>query len=230
MSKPRILCVPRGGGEGVAAEAAQALAAGELVILPTDTVYGLAARADDEEAVRRLLAAKRRPPGRPLPVLLAGAWQLAKVASEVSASVRALAAAFWPGPLTIVVPKAQTVLDLVTARQPTVGVRVPDEPIAQAVLGMVPFAVAVTSANLSDEPTPATARECAKAFGELVAVALEAGPRTGRPSTVVAVEGGKLRVLRAGPITEAQLRAVLAAEGESAGDAAGLCRHRSQRD
>ncbi len=193
--------------EQIAAAAKQALEAGELVIFPTDTVYGLAARADDERAVEGVFAAKRRPADRPLPVLIASAEEIERVASQVSAVVRRLAAAFWPGPLTIVLPKSSAVPDWVTCGSEWVGVRVPDDPIALAILKACPFLVAVTSANLSDEPTPVTGQECASALARPVKVVVEAGPRTSKPSTVVRVEEDGLEILRHGPISRDQLEA-----------------------
>jgi L-threonylcarbamoyladenylate synthase len=209
MTATRIMDLSRCTRKVAALAAVEALEAGELVILPTDTVYGLAARADDEAAVKRVFEAKQRPADRPLPILIPDAEQLERVALAPVPAAKALANAFWPGPLTIVVPRSPVVPGWVTAGATTVGVRVPDDATALLILRMAPFLVAATSANLSDEPTPATARECAQALSKPVAVVIEDGPRPNSPSTVVAVEGAGIIVLRQGPISEEALRAAI---------------------
>ena len=117
------------------AAAAAALRGGELVVFPTETVYGLGAHARDEGAVARIFEVKGRPRFDPLIVHLAEGAELESVAREVPGPARALAAAFWPGPLTLILPKRDDVPDLVTAGHDTVGVRVPAHPVAQALLG-----------------------------------------------------------------------------------------------
>lgn len=190
--------------------AASALAAGKLVIIPTDTVYGIACRADDERAVRALFAAKRRPLSKPLPLLLSDVRALEKVSSELPDGVRKLARAFWPGALTLVVRKSALVSDLLTAGQPTVGVRVPDLPVAIAVLAACDFPVAVTSANISDEQPAVAVEELPAELLEAVAVALDAGRCPGEvPSTVVDVTTVPPRVLRQGPVTEADIESAM---------------------
>lgn len=198
----------------VATAAVEALAAGELVILPTDTVYGLAARADDADAIARLFRAKSRPPDRPLPILLDSIDALQRVAASIDPLARALAEAFWPGPLTIVVPRGEVVPGWVTCGRDTVGVRMPADEVALAVLSRAPFLVAVTSANPSDHPTPGSAQQCAAFLAESPLVVLESGLRTGRASTVVEVRDGIIHVLRRGPIAEADLRRVQVAREE----------------
>ena len=195
--------------EVLAAEAAEVLAAGELVIFPTDTVYGLAARADREHPVAHIFSAKRRPHDRPLPLLLPSADALADVAREVLPAAHALAEAFWPGPLTLVLQRSDHVPSWITAGADTVAVRVPDHPLARLILRMAPFLVAVTSANLSDEPTPSTAAECAASLAEQPALVIEAGELPGTASTVVEVTSAGARVLRPGPVTQDQIDEVL---------------------
>ncbi len=209
MRTPRHLTISADDREAAADAAVEALAAGQLVVLPTDTVYGLAARADDEAAVSRIFQAKRRPPDRPVPILLASFEQFERVAPEASPAARVLAWTFWPGPLTLVVPRPQSVPFWVSGGAATVGLRVPDDATALLVLSRAPFLVAATSANLSDEPTSATAAECADALALAPAVVLEDGPRPNQASTVVAVSDDDVEVLRAGPISLAQLRAAL---------------------
>lgn len=191
-----------------AAEAARVLRAGELVVLPTDTVYGVAA-AIDAAALDRIFAAKQRPPERAVPVLLADAGAAPLVTREFPAAARKLAAAFWPGPLTIVVPRRDDLPPNLT-QLPTVGVRVPDHAVARAILAAAGGALAVTSANRSDEPPACAVADAIAALGERVALFLDGGPCPGGvPSTVITLEDGAPRVLRAGPITEPMLRAAL---------------------
>lgn len=190
------------------AEAARLLRAGELVVLPTDTVYGVAA-AIDVAAIDRIFIAKQRPPERAIPVLLADANAAALVTREFPEAARRLAAAFWPGPLTIAVPRLEHLPHNLT-QLPTVGVRVPDHAATRAVLAAAGGALAVTSANRSDEPPACTVRDAIDALGDRVALYLDGGPcRGGVPSTVVTFEDGEPRVLRPGPISERALRAVL---------------------
>lgn len=195
---------------GAVASAVSALASGELVIIPTDTVYGVACRADDEQAVRALFAAKRRPLSKPLPLLLRDAGALDSVSSELPDRVRKLAKALWPGPLTLVVRKSAAVSDLVTAGQATVGVRVPNLPLATAVLAACDFPVAVTSANISDEQPAVAVEELPVELLEAVAIVLDAGRCPGEvPSTVVDVTTVPPRILRQGPVTEADIESAM---------------------
>ncbi|MEL7675076.1 MAG: L-threonylcarbamoyladenylate synthase [Chloroflexota bacterium] len=191
-----------------AAEAASVLRAGGLVVLPTDTVYGLAA-AIDAAAIDRIFAAKQRPPERAVPVLLADAGAAPLVTSDFPPAARRLAARFWPGPLTIAALRRDDLPPNLT-QLPTVGVRVPDHAATRAVLAAAGGALAVTSANRSDEPPACTVADALAALGERVALYLDGGPCPGGvPSTVIALEGDAPRVLRAGPITEQALRAAL---------------------
>ncbi len=191
---------------GAAARAAEVIGRGGLVVLPTDTVYGVAADVWQPEAVAALYAVKRRPPERAIPVLLADEEDIARVAGSVPEMARRLAAALWPGPLTIVVPKRPDVPEIVSALS-TVGVRIPDHDAARAVIRACGGALAVTSANRSGQPSPLTAREAASALGEGVALVLDGGTCAGgQPSTVVDVGGGELRIVRPGPLDEAALR------------------------
>jgi len=191
-----------------AAEAARVLRAGGLVVLPTDTVYGVAA-AIEAAAIDRIFAAKQRPPERAVPVLLADAGAAPLVTQAFPAAARRLAAAFWPGPLTIAVPRRDDLPPNLT-QLPTVGVRVPDHAAARAILAAAGGALAVTSANRSDEPPACAVADAIAALGERVALYLDGGLCPGGvPSTVIALEDGAPRVLRAGPITEPMLRAAL---------------------
>jgi L-threonylcarbamoyladenylate synthase len=191
------------------ARAAAVIRRGGLIILPTDTVYGVAADLWQPDAVAALYAAKRRPPDRAIPILLSAGSEIDRVAERVPEAARRLAAALWPGPLTIVVPKRPNVPEIVSSL-PTVGVRVPDHDAARAAIRACGGALAVTSANLSDQPSALTAEEAADALGEAVGLVLDGGPAPGgTPSTVVDVTGDTLTVLRSGPVDEAALRAVV---------------------
>jgi L-threonylcarbamoyladenylate synthase len=187
-------------------KAAEVIRAGGLIVLPTDTVYGVAADLWQPEAVAALYAAKKRPPDRAIPVLLAAFDDISIVSNDVPVLARRLAEAFWPGPLTLAVPKRPELPEIITA-YPTVGVRVPDHDRARGVIRACGGALAVTSANLSGQPSPVTAQEAANALGESVDLVLDGGPCPGGvPSTVADVSGGELVIVRAGPLNEAALR------------------------
>ncbi len=193
------------------ARAAEVIRAGGLVILPTDTVYGVAADMWQPQAVAALYAAKQRPPDRAIPILLADLDDMAQVAQDAPEIARRLAEAFWPGPLTIAIPRRPEVPEIVSSL-PTVGVRIPDHAAARAVIRACGGALAVTSANLSDQPSALTAADAARALGEAVALVLDGGRCPGgTPSTVVDVSGGALRVVRPGPLDEATLQRALQA-------------------
>jgi L-threonylcarbamoyladenylate synthase len=188
--------------------AAQVIRAGGLIALPTDTVYGVAADLWQPEAVAALYAAKKRPPDRAIPVLLANFDDIAIVSGNVPALARRLAEAFWPGPLTLTVPRRPGLSEIVSA-YPTVGVRIPDHNRAREVIRACGGALAVTSANLSGQPSPVTAQEAAGALGESVDLVLDGGPCPGGvPSTVADVSGGELVIVRIGPLDESTLRRV----------------------
>lgn len=198
--------------EGVAAARA-VLEAGGVVAIPTDTVYGLAVRADDDDAVRKLFRLKRRPDGNPLPILLGDPEDLPQVADDVPEPARVLAEAFWPGPLTLVLPKSAAISDVVTAGEPTVGLRVPDHPVARALLRACDFVLAVTSANLSAASPAKEPDDVRRVFSGRIELILRAQRcRGGVASTVVGFEDGQARVLRAGPVTWAQIQAALGLE------------------
>ena len=196
------------------ARAASALAAGELVAFPTETVYGLGANARDAAAVARLFAAKGRPAEHPVIVHLADAAALPRWARKVPAGADALARAFWPGPLTLILPRAEGVLDAVTGGQTSVGLRVPSQPIAHALLvalaGLGCDGIAAPSANRFGGISATTARHVAEDFGDAIALILDGGPsRHGIESTIVDFSSGDPVVLRPGSITSGDLARVL---------------------
>lgn len=191
------------------AAAARALATGACVVLPTDTVYGVGARPDVPGATDRIFALKRRPRDLTLPVLAAGTSDAAAVAELDERAIR-LAERFWPGALTLVLPRsdAARAWDL-GAERATVGVRVPAHPVAGALLART-GPLAVTSANLSGRPTPPTCAGVREVLGEGVAVYLCAdgiGERV--PSTVVTLVGEEPRILREGALGTEEILATI---------------------
>jgi L-threonylcarbamoyladenylate synthase len=202
LDRPRLLAPDRDG----LAVAAEALRAGRLVAFPTETVYGLGAAALDPAAVARIFAAKGRPGDNPLIVHLAAADALDRVVSRITPLARRLAAAFWPGPLTLVLDAAPVVPRITTGGLTTVAVRVPDHPVATALLAAADLPVAAPSANRSGRPSPTTAAHVVADLGVEVDVVLDGGPcPVGVESTVVDVRGDRPVVLRDGTITREQL-------------------------
>ncbi len=155
----------RGDDPAAIREAARLLRAGELVGLPTETVYGLAANALDTSAVARIFTAKGRPQDNPLIVHIADITELEALADNIPDEAYGLAGAFWPGPLTMVLRRSSRVPDIVTAGLPTVAVRLPAHPVALAVLRECESPLAAPSANLSGRPSPTTARHCLDDMG-----------------------------------------------------------------
>lgn len=198
--------------------AAAALARGELIGLPTETVYGLAGAARDDRAVARIFALKGRPADHPLIVHLADAAQIDAWAREIPPAARALAAALWPGPLTLILRRAPGVSDLVTGGQDTVGLRVPAHPWAQAVLARYGDGVAAPSANRYGHLSPTTAQHVREEFGDALPLVLDGGPcEIGIESTIVDLSGAEVRVLRPGRYGADAIAAIVhAAVGEGA--------------
>jgi L-threonylcarbamoyladenylate synthase len=187
------------------------LRAGEVVAFPTETVYGLGADARNPAAVRRIYALKGRPAGHPLIVHLAAADALDAWAraDAVPAAARRLAAHFWPGPLTLVLPRAPGVPDEVTGGQDTVGLRVPSHPVAHALLAAFGGGIAAPSANRYGRVSPTRAAHVRDEFGDAVPLVLDGGDcELGLESTIVGCLGGELLLLRPGGITHAALEAV----------------------
>ncbi|TCT09298.1 translation factor SUA5 [Tepidamorphus gemmatus] len=195
----------------VAATAARHLAAGELVVLPTETVYGLAADATDSAAVARLYAAKGRPTFNPLISHVADR-AMAEAHGLFDATAARLADAFWPGPLTLVVPRrpGSAISELVTAGLDTVGLRLPDSAVARDVARLLDRPFAAPSANRSGRISPTTADAAIEELGMAVALVIDAGPcRVGLESTIVACVGPDPVLLRPGGIARASIEAVL---------------------
>jgi tRNA threonylcarbamoyl adenosine modification protein (Sua5/YciO/YrdC/YwlC family) len=189
-------------------EVAALLARGDVVAIPTDTVYGLAACMADAGAVARLAMLKRRPASVPIAVLCATAADAMAIAATWPTGAGALAGRFWPGPLTIVVPVDEVVARGVGAEH-SVGLRVPADDTCRALLART-GPLAVTSANPHGEPPASTAQEVRQAFwGEDLAAVLDDGPREGSVSTVVEVGSDTLAVLREGAIAAVDVLAAL---------------------
>jgi L-threonylcarbamoyladenylate synthase len=197
-----------GSTEPQVAKAVEALLRGELVVIPTDTVYGVAALASDDGAVARLYAAKGRGAAKALPVLVASLEKGERV-GLFNHSARRLAKAFWPGPLTIVLPVTPSFHSAALGGGNTVGLRMPDQPLALQVIEAAGGLLAVTSANRSGDADPLTVEDARRQLGDAVAVYLDGGrSRGGKASTVVAVLNERAEIERAGPISESQIRSV----------------------
>ena len=196
--------------EAEAARAAEALRAGDLVILPTETVYGLAADAASPDAIARIFEAKGRPRFNPLIAHVTDRAMAERIAPLTPLAAR-LAEAFWPGPLTLVVPYGggDTVCDLARAGLDTVALRAPAHPMAQAVITAFGGLVCAPSANRSGRPSPTTYADAMEETGVAAAVALDGGPCTvGLESTVVAVLEDEVRLLRPGGLERTAIEAV----------------------
>jgi L-threonylcarbamoyladenylate synthase len=184
------------------ADAVAATRRGELVVFPTDTVYGIAARPDDPAATARVFEAKQRPSGLMLPILVASVAE-ARAVAQLDDRAERLAAALWPGALTIVVPRARRSRDWDLGGDPaSIGIRIPEHRLARAVLDAGPLAT--TSANRSGEGPATTCEELHEVFGDAVAVYLcDERPLLGRASTVVSLLDPTTAILRAGDIDPA---------------------------
>jgi L-threonylcarbamoyladenylate synthase len=194
----------------VLAEAARVLRSGGLVAFPTETVYGLGANALDASAVARIFAAKGRPANNPLIVHIADATQVPQVAEDWPESGARLAERVWPGPLTLVLPRRETVPDVVTANGPTVALRVPAHPVAQALLRAADLPIAAPSANRSTELSPTRAEHVLRGLDGRIDMLLDGGPTSGGiESTVLDLTTTPPRLLRPGPIGVAELETVI---------------------
>ncbi|MBN9613810.1 MAG: threonylcarbamoyl-AMP synthase [Actinobacteria bacterium] len=200
---------------GAARAARQAIGRGELVVLPTDTVYGVAADAFSPEAVQRLLDAKGRGRQSPPPVLIPNTDTLTALAAEVPEPVRQLAEAFWPGPLTMVLPAQPSLSWDLGETGGTVALRIPDHALALELLAET-GPLAVSSANSTGDPAALGIEEAQGMLGESIAVYLDAGQVAGdgTASTIIdatrlTAEGGVLRVLREGGVSRERIAEVL---------------------
>jgi len=214
---PRILSAS---DPAAIAEAAAVLRRGGLVAFPTETVYGLGADAFDPRAVARVFEVKARPSFDPLIVHLADAGELARVSPTDDPRVGDLAARFWPGPLTLVLPRRPEVPDLVTSGLDTVGVRVPAHPAAHALIAAAGTPVAAPSANPFGYVSPTTAAHVAELLGDSVGLVLDGGPcRVGVESTILSLAAQPPLILRPGGVPREDLEDALGLSLEVAGPA-----------
>ncbi len=193
-------------------DAIVALRAGELVVYPTETFYGIAADPFSPTALDKLFAIKGRDPQKPVALIAADSQMAFAIANEVPAVARRLANAFWPGPLTIVVPARDGFPAQLIGPDGGVGVRVSPHPIARALSENLGHPITATSANRSGEEPATTLQRARESLGDKVKVFLEGGTlHASAPSTVVACDSRGYRIIRAGAISERELAAVLAA-------------------
>ena len=190
--------------------AAELLRQGEVVGIPTETVYGLAANAYNPDAVRRIFAAKGRPQDNPLIVHIATFEQIYDIAADVPEQAKALAEAFWPGPLTIILPKQNRIPLVTSGGLNTVGIRFPSHPLAQRIICAAGVPLAAPSANRSGRPSTTTAQHVMEDLDGKIAAVVDGGPcSVGVESTVLSLSGDKPRLLRPGGISLEQLESVL---------------------
>ncbi len=211
-------------------EAAERIRAGELVAFPTETVYGLGANALDADAVARIYKLKGRPVTSPLIVHVASIEMAQALVSEWPLEAEKLARRYWPGPMTLVLPKSTAIPGIVTAGLPTVGVRVPDHPLALALIREAGVPLAAPSANRFMGLSATTAQHVREAFGDAVPV-LDGGPcQVGIESTVVSISAGKITLLRPGMISIEDVERASAPSVDAAHPAPGMHpRHYSPR-
>ena len=197
------------------AQAGERIRAGQLVAFPTETVYGLGANSLDADAVRRIFEAKGRPGDNPLIAHISAIEQLAPlIAVAPSPAAKALMAAYWPGPMTLIFPKSDAVPDAVTAGLDTVAVRFPAHPAARALIDAAGVPIAAPSANRSGRPSPTTARHVLADMDGRIPLILDGGAcEVGLESTVIDVTGDEPRILRPGGVTREMIAAVAGSAG-----------------
>jgi L-threonylcarbamoyladenylate synthase len=188
--------------------AAERIASGGVIALPTDTVYGIAASLSHPDALERIYELKGRPAHNPLPVLVSSSAEIEHIATGIPPDVALLLDLFWPGPLTIVLDAKPGIPARVTAGGSTIGVRMPNHPLAIEVIAKAGGVVACTSANLSGQPPACSALEVENAFGAALDLILDGGQASGGvASTVAEVNGSSLTVIREGAIAAETLQA-----------------------
>lgn len=190
--------------------AAEILKNGGVVAIPTETVYGLAANALDTDAVKRIFEAKGRPQDNPLIVHISSFNEIYNLVTEIPETAKKLADAFWPGPLTMVLPKSNLVPDIISAGLNTVAIRMPAHPIAQEIISKSGCPLAAPSANLSGKPSPTSAQHVIDDMdGRIDAVVFSDDCKVGVESTVILLADGQKRLLRPGGITPQMLESII---------------------
>ena len=180
-----------------------------VIAIPTDTVYGLAASPFDETAVQRIYDIKRRPEHMAMPLLMAEPSDLSKYAAQVPDLAWQLSAGFWPGALTLILPKVDAIPDSVSGGKPTIGLRVPDASIPRTIAARLGSPITGTSANVSGSPSLTTAAEVTKALGDGTVFVLDDGqPTRGGESTVLDLTGDSPRILREGGVSRSRIEAI----------------------
>ena len=191
--------------------AVDVLKSGGLVGVPTETVYGLAGNGLDASAVARIYEVKGRPEVKPLSLLVPSLEVAETVCARIPKAARLLAEAFWPGPLTIVLPKNKTVPDIVTAGGDTIGVRCPDHPLTLELLRMANLPAAAPSANISDMPSPKSAEDVLNYFDGKIECIIDGGRcKLGIESTIISFITEPYTILRPGALSEDRIQQVLA--------------------
>lgn len=187
-----------------------ALKRGEVIVYPTETLYGLGVDAENEDAIQRLIEVKGREEGKPISLLVAGEEMLRRVAGPIPEPAFPLMRAFWPGPLTIVLPASERLSSVLTGPGRTVGVRVSSHPIAESLVESLGRPITTTSANPAGERPARTLEEARSYFGSRVTVYIEGGDLGHVPgSTVIEVWNGGWKMVREGPISRTAIESVL---------------------
>ncbi|MEA3403784.1 MAG: L-threonylcarbamoyladenylate synthase [Armatimonadota bacterium] len=208
--RPRVIAAPPASSEEAGAACAEAIRRGEIIVIPTDTVYGIAADPFDEDAVLRLYEAKGRPRDMAIPVLAVGHDAMRLIRGEPSAEARELFERFWPGVLTVVVPCVEDLPDALTAGRSSVGLRVPASDLARGIISACGGLLATTSANYTTEAPACEVAELAPALVEHVSIVVDGGRCPGGvASTVVDLTSTPPRIIRQGPVSASDLRQVL---------------------
>ncbi len=193
-----------------AREAGELLKNGEVIAIPTETVYGLAAQIYDDDAVRKIFEVKGRPQDNPLIVHISERSMLSALVDEIPAAAETLMDHFWPGPLTIILKKTNCVSDIVTCGLDSVAIRFPVHPVARAIIDATGIPLAAPSANLSGKPSPTSAEHCIHDLDGKVPLIIDGGPcSVGVESTVISFTGKRPTLLRPGIITIEEIRSLI---------------------
>ncbi len=194
--------------ESAVKRAAQLIKCGGVIVYPTDTLYGLGANALNPQAVLRIFKIKDRSPDQPLPVVVSN-LKMAEQLASVDDKARKLIAAFWPGALTLVMPKKPTIPSAVAGGGNSIGLRAPNHPVPLAIIREANLPLVATSANKHGAPSPVEAEEALKQIGEEVDLILDCGHVGGQSSTVIDLTKAKPLIVRCGPVTQEMIEKVI---------------------